>query len=141
MKLPRNAKIFRGQLDVAPFMGVFLLLLLFVMLRQHITFVPGVPIELPEAADLSGIQGPVLTIVMSGQGKLYFDNQELPDGQPQVLHELLARAATAAGHPVTLIVQADRGVSLGAWTELSLAAREAGIRDVLLSVQPLARVQ
>lgn len=141
MKLPRNAKIFRGQLDVAPFMGVFLLLLLFVMLRQHITFVPGIPIALPEAADLSGIQGPVLTIVMSGQGKLYFDNQELPDGQPQVLRELLARSATAAGHPVTLIVQADRGVSLGAWTELSLAAREAGIRDVLLSVQPLALVQ
>jgi len=141
MKLPRNAKIFRGQLDVAPFMGVFLLLLLFVMLRQHITFVPGIPIALPEAADLSGIQGPVLTIVMSGQGKLYFDNQELPDGQPQVLRELLARATTAAGHPVTLIVQADRGVSLGAWTELSLAAREAGIRDVLLSVQPLALVQ
>lgn len=138
MKLPRNARIFRGQLDVAPFMGVFLLLLLFVMLRQHITFVPGIPIELPEAADLSGIQGPALTIVMSGQGKLYFDNQELPDGQPQVLQELLARAATAAGHPVTLIVQADRGVSLGAWTELSLAAREAGIRNVLLSVQPRA---
>lgn len=140
MKLPRNAKIFRGQLDVAPFMGVFLLLLLFVMLRQHITFVPGIPIELPAAADMSGIQGPVLTIVMSGQGKLYFDNQELPAGQPQVLRELLARAATAAGQPVTLIVQADRGVSLGAWTELSLAARAAGIRDVLLSVQPLALV-
>ena len=138
MKLPRNAKIFRGQLDVAPFMGVFLLLLLFIMLQQHITFQPGIPVALPEAVDLSGVQGPAITIVMDERGQLYFDNRQLSTEQPGQLREILAQAVTSAGHPITLIVQADRNVKLGAWTELNLAARAAGIRDVLLAVRPAA---
>ncbi len=138
MKLPRNAKIFRGQLDVAPFMGVFLLLLLFVMLQQNITFMPGIPVALPEAVDLAGVQGPAVTIVMDEQGQLYFDNRLLDSRKPGELRNVLTAAVTAAGHPVTLIVQADRNVRIGAWTELNLAAREAGIREVLLAVRPVA---
>jgi biopolymer transport protein ExbD len=138
MKLPRNAKIFRGQLDVAPFMGVFLLLLLFVMLQQNITFMPGIPVGLPEAVDLAGVQGPAVTIVMDEQGQLYFDNRLLDSRKPGELRNVLTAAVTAAGHPVTLIVQADRNVRIGAWTELNLVAREAGIREVLLAVRPVA---
>jgi biopolymer transport protein ExbD len=137
MKLPRNARVFRGQLDVAPFMGVFLLLLLFVVLQQQITFTPGIPVSLPEAADLSGVQGPAITMVMDEQGRVFHDNRQL-DGTPDDLRITLSRAVADAGQPVTLIVQADRGVRLGAWTELSLAARAAGIRDVLLAVRPAA---
>ncbi len=136
MKLPRNAKIFRGQLEVAPFMGVFLLMLIFVMLQQNITFMPGIPVALPAAVDLAGVQGPAVTIVMDEQGQLYFDNQLLDSRQPAELREVLSQAVAAAGHPITLIVQADRNVRLGAWTELNLAARDSGIRDVLLAVRP-----
>jgi biopolymer transport protein ExbD len=138
MKLPRNAKIFRGQLEVAPFMGVFLLMLIFVMLQQNITFMPGIPVALPEAVNLAGVQGPAVTLVLDRQGQIYFDNQLLDPGRPGELRDVLARAVAAAGHPVTLIVQADRNVRLDAWTELNLVAREAGIRDVLLAVRPVA---
>lgn len=138
MKLPRNARIFRGQLDIAPFMGVFLLLLLFVLLRQHITFQPGLPVTLSEAADLSGIQGPAVTVVMDAQGQLYFDNRIVDQRKPGALRDILAQAVATAGQPLTLIVQADRNVRLAAWTELSLVAREAGIGNVLLAVKPVA---
>jgi biopolymer transport protein ExbD len=138
MKFPRNAKIFRGQLEVAPFMGVFLLMLIFVMLQQNITFMPGIPVALPEAVNLAGVQGPAVTLVLDRQGQIYFDNQLLDPGRPGELRDVLARAVAAAGHPVTLIVQADRNVRLDAWTELNLVAREAGIRDVLLAVRPVA---
>jgi len=141
MKLPRNAKIFRGQLDIAPFMGVFLLLLLFVMLRQYITFMPGVPVALPEAVDLSGVQAPAVTLVMDAQGQIYFDNRLVDARQPGALRDLLAQAVVAAGHPITLIVQADRNVRLAAWTELNLAARDAGIHDVLLAVKPVSNAR
>lgn len=141
MKLPRNAKIFRGQLDVAPFMGVFLLMLLFVMLQRHITSLPGIPVSLPEAVDLAGVQAPAVTVVIDAEGQLYFDNRLVDNRQPGALRELLAQAVAAAGHPITLIVQADRNVRLAAWTELNLTAREAGITDVLLAVRPLPGVR
>ena len=133
MKLPRNAKIFRGQLDMAPFMGVFLLLLLFVLFQQNISFVPGVRVQLPEAVALSGIQGPTIGLVMDTQGQVYFDNQLIKTNE---LRGRLESAVTRAGQPVTLIVRADRKVSLGAWTELNVVARAAGVREVLLAVQP-----
>lgn len=133
MKLPRNVKIFRGQLDMAPFMGVFLLLLLFVMFQQNISFVPGLRVQLPAAAGLPGIQGPAISLVMDTQGQVYFDNQLLKTNE---LRGALETAVKRAGQPVTLIIRADRNVALGAWTELNIVARAAGVREVLLAVQP-----
>jgi biopolymer transport protein ExbD len=141
MKLPRNAKVFRGQLDVAPFMAVFLLMLLFIVLRQQITFVPGLSVALPEAVELSGVQGPAVTVVLDRNGQIYFDNRLLPAGQPDALKEYLRSAIEKAGHPVTLIVQQDREVKMDAWVQLCLAAREAGIRDVLLAAKPANEIQ
>jgi len=37
MKFPRNARIFRGQLDAAPFAIVFFLLVLFLMLASLVS--------------------------------------------------------------------------------------------------------
>ncbi len=47
MRLPRNAKIFRGQLDAAPFAGVTFLLLLYLVFQSKLVFMPGVRIEMP----------------------------------------------------------------------------------------------
>jgi hypothetical protein len=41
MKFPRNARIFRGQLDAAPFAIVFSCLLLFLLLSS-LLYTPGV---------------------------------------------------------------------------------------------------
>ncbi|HAV63001.1 MAG TPA: hypothetical protein DCY13_11625 [Verrucomicrobiales bacterium] len=135
MKLPRNAKVFRGQLDVAPFMGVFLLLLLFVMLQQQIAHVPGLRVQLPAGADVPGIRGPAVAVVMDSSGRLYFDNQQVTATE---LREQLRLAANQMEEPVSLIVRADQRVSLGAWTDLNLMARQVGIREVLLAINPPA---
>ena len=50
MKFPRNARIFRGQLDAAPFASVFFLLVIFVMLGSVLQ-TPGVRVDLPQAAN------------------------------------------------------------------------------------------
>ncbi|MFO1499545.1 MAG: hypothetical protein U1G07_14330 [Verrucomicrobiota bacterium] len=46
MRLPRNLKIFRGQLDVAPFAGVTFLLPLYRPAIQ-LVFTPGIVLDLP----------------------------------------------------------------------------------------------
>ena len=71
MKLPRNSKVFRGQLDVAPVVGVFFLLLIFLMLQNFITFIPGVPVRLPEAANLSGFRGPSMAVIVDRNGQFF----------------------------------------------------------------------
>jgi biopolymer transport protein ExbD len=50
MRYPRNAKIFRGQIDAAPFAGLFFLLVLMLLLYGKNVFIPGVRIQLKEAA-------------------------------------------------------------------------------------------
>jgi biopolymer transport protein ExbD len=45
MRFPRNAKIFRGQLDFAPLAGVFFVLLIFILLTSVI-YTPGIPFNL-----------------------------------------------------------------------------------------------
>ncbi len=46
MRFPRNAKVFRGQLDAAPVAGVFFLLALMLLLHSQIVFTPGVRVDL-----------------------------------------------------------------------------------------------
>ena len=53
MKFPRNARIFRGQLDAAPFAALFFLLVIFLMVSSLI-YTPGVRLELPVADNSAG---------------------------------------------------------------------------------------
>ncbi len=86
VKLPRNARIFRGRLDAAPFATVLFLLLLFMMLLS-LVYTPGirVPLDLPTAADLPGTDKLTLAVAIDANGQIYFENQpieELPASKP-----------------------------------------------------------
>lgn len=133
MKLPRNSKVFRGQLDVAPVVGVFFLLLIFLLLQNYITFVPGVPVRLPEGANLSGFRGPAMAVTVDRDGQLFFDNQQLTRAE---MRKQMGAAAGRSELPLTLLVQADRAVTYGVLMELNLMARESGIYDVFHVVKP-----
>lgn len=71
MKFPRNAKIFRGQLDAAPFAGVLFLLVIFLALNSLLVFVPGVQIKLPVGDSLPGAANPTLVVAADRNGQLY----------------------------------------------------------------------
>jgi biopolymer transport protein ExbD len=81
MKFPRNAKIFRGQLDVAPFAGIFFLLCLMLIFSTLLVYSPGVQIELPDLGnkDVPGIQPPVIPIAIDVHGKIFFESQHVPE--------------------------------------------------------------
>lgn len=145
MRFPRNTKIFRGQMDVAPFAGVLFLMVIFLLLNSSLVFVPGVPIQLPRAADLPGIDGPTLVVAVDESGQFYFDNQVIQEGR---LADELRAAVTAlesasmkkrppadyreeAPQSVTLVVKADAEVKYRVLARLWLLAREAGITNML----------
>jgi biopolymer transport protein ExbD len=132
MKFPRNARIFRGQLDVAPYAAVFFLLVIFVLLGS-LVYTPGVRIELPAADDLPGTDKPTVAVALDKNGRLYFENHWIEEAD---LKGRLRQAATNSAQPLVLVVQADKEASQDMLIRLTLLARDAGISEALMATLP-----
>jgi len=141
MRFARNTKIFRGQLDVAPFAGVFFLMVIFLLLNTAMVFTPGVPIQLPDAvfgADdsetvLAGSPNRTVVVAVDESGHFYFENQVI--GREQ-LKERLQSAVLESRQPLTLVVQADKKVKIEELMPLWLLARSAGVKEIIQATRP-----
>jgi biopolymer transport protein ExbD len=132
MKFQRHARMLGGILDATPVAAVFFLLVIFVMLGS-LVYTPGVRIQLPVADNLPGTDQPTVTVAVDANQRLYFANQRITEPE---LKARLAEAAAQARGPLTLVVQADRGVTYEYLMRLALLARDAGIREALLATRP-----
>jgi biopolymer transport protein ExbD len=135
MKFPRNARIFKGQLDAAPFATVFFLLAIFLFLTSMV-YTPGVRLDLPPADDLPGTDKPSIAVAIDTNGRLYFENQIVEESE---LKGKLIRAVTNSPEPLTLVVQAHKNVTYERLISLTLLARDAGISSAWLATLPRAR--
>lgn len=135
MKFPRNARIFRGQLDAAPFATVLFLLVIFVLLGS-LVYTPGVRIDLPFADDLPAIDAPTVAVALDVNGKLYYANQLIEE--PELKRRLKEEAAQASqrSQSLALLLQADKSVSYEKILRLTILAREAGIPEAILATLP-----
>jgi biopolymer transport protein ExbD len=132
MKFPRNARIFRGHLDAAPFATVFFLLVIFLMLGSLI-YTPGIRLQLPNADDLPGTDKRPVRVALDKNGGLYYENQVITEND---LKGRLREAAKQSSEPLMLVVQADSAVSYGKLVSLTLLARDAGISEAWLAALP-----
>ena len=133
MRFPRSIKPFRGQLEIAPFISVAFLLSILLMFGSSLVFTPGIPVHLPDTAELPGTSNPTLTVAVDAGGHLYYDNQITDEAH---LKEKLVAAVDQSKEPITLVVQMDQQAAHGVTVRLGLLAREAGIKDLLYSVRP-----
>ena len=134
MRFPRNASIFRGQLDTAPFAAVFFLLVIFMMLGS-LVYTPGARLELqlPRADGLPGTDKPSVAVAVDADGRLYYENQWIEEND---LRRRLQEVVRKSAEPLTLVVQADKAVSYEMCLRLALLARDAGISEALLATMP-----
>ena len=133
MRFPHRSRIFRGQLDAAPFLGVFFLLIIFLLLNSTLVFTPGVPIELPQEINLPGSERATAVVAVDSTGRFYFENQLCDEAQ---LKRRLELAVARSSDPVTLVVQADKQATVEVWVRLAAIARSLGIREMLQAVRP-----
>jgi biopolymer transport protein ExbD len=133
MKFPRNARIFRGQLDAAPFVSVFFLLVIFVVLGKYL-YVPGIQVKLPttENLELPGPEGPTISVAVTTNA-IYFRDKAVPEND---LSNQLSAARREFPEPPTLILQVDRDVTEEKWMRLVVLARQAGITNLLHATFP-----
>jgi len=134
MKFPRNARIFRGHLDAAPYAAVLFLLVIFLM-AGSLLYTPGVRLQLPVANDLPGTAKPTVSVAVDKNGRLYYQNQWIEE------NELRSRLRTAAmesneKEPLSLLVHADKDATYEMIVRLTLLAREAGIPEAFLATLP-----
>src|SRR5437588_416409 len=126
MKFPRQARVFRGQLDAAPFAGVFFLLLFFVLLQSSLVYTPGIKV------DLSGFSGPVLILAMSYTGitvQYFVDSQVVPETQLKVR---LQQARRDAGEDLALVLQPDKSVPAEKLYQVMQIAQKGRFKTILL---------
>ena len=133
MKFPRNARIFRGQLDASPFVGVLFLVAIFLLLNSSLVFVPGVAINLPEAADLPGVTGRTVTVAVDTNRHLYLRDQIIKESDLQVE---LRKAVLGTKEPLTLMLVADKTIPLDTIVQLAKLARAAGLKEAILVTRP-----
>ena len=134
MKFPRNAKIFRGQLDVAPFAGIFFLLCLMLVFSTLLVYSPGVQIELPdfENEPVPGIQPPVIPVAVDVQGKIFFESQHVPEEE---FESRLKEAVRKFESPPTLVIQGDEATQLSVISRISHIASQSGVTRTLLATK------
>jgi biopolymer transport protein ExbD len=134
MRFPRQARMFTGQLDVAPVACVLLLVLMFLALQSYLAPVPGVAVHLPASdRSLDAGYGPWLVLAVDREGRLFFDHQITTEAR--LADQLASRAAKAASN-LRLLVQADEQVPQGTLVRLYALARGAGLHSVLLQTRP-----
>jgi len=132
MKFPRNARIFRGQLDAAPFATVFFLLVIFLLLGS-LVYTPGVRLELPVADSLPGTGKPTVAVAVDANGRWYFENEVVDESR---LRARLSQLVSQSAEPPTLVVLADKAVTTEMLVRLSMLARGVGITNGLLATLP-----
>jgi len=133
MRFPRTIKPFRGQLEMAPFLSVLFLLAILLMFGSSLVFTPGIPIDLPESAELPGTSNPTVAVAVDAEGHLYFENQIIDEPR---LKEKLAAVVDQTKEPLTLVILADRQVRNESTSRLALLARSVGIKDFYLGTRP-----
>ncbi len=132
MKFPRNARLLRSPFDVAPFVAVFFLLLIFLVLAMLLP-TPGLSLRLPVGDDLPGTDKPTVAVAIDATGRLFFANQIVNEGE---LKSHLRDAAKELREPLTLVLHADKAVTYEQLVRVTLLARDAGIHDIVLATLP-----
>ena len=132
MKCPRNAKLLRSPFEAAPFAAVFFLLLIFLLLGALLP-TPGLPLQLPPAANLPGPDQPTVFMAVDEHGRYFYTNGIVTAGQ---LALCLSNAAVRSREPLALVINADQRVTYGQLVQITLLADQAGITNLLLATQP-----
>jgi biopolymer transport protein ExbD len=133
MKFPRRTKIFRGQLEAAPFAGLLFVFIILLLIHPSLVFLPGVPVNLPQTADLPGTANPKAVVVIDRGGQIYFESQATSEAD---LKDKLEASVLRHKGALTLVVQADKEAKHEALVRLAVLAREVGIRDLLIATRP-----
>ena len=117
MRYPRNARIFRGQLDATPVVAVFFLLVIF-MLLASLVYTPGVPVDLT-AFDA----GARIDLTVRTNGQVMHGSEAITNS----LAAWLTEERKQRGGPATVNVRVDPNAPRDGVRKIRDVAQELGM--------------
>jgi biopolymer transport protein ExbD len=141
-----KSRIGSGLISIAPWLNVVLLMIFFLLIDRKYVLEPGVVIELPKAPIEGGSPFGLTAVILSIKGTEKGEREEIvffDDVRYRLKQEEQRRRLQRAfaghlreGQEVTLVIQADRGVSHGIVVDLMNMAMAAGIDKVNIAARP-----
>ena len=123
----RRHKIIGGGLDIAPFVNVFFVLLIFFMFSSSFIFQPGIKVSLPRAVTAEVVSQENAVIAITKDDVVYMNDRIITQEELSSGLSLLAKAKTP------LLIKADRNSSLGKIVEVLDMCRIEGVSQVSLA--------
>lgn len=132
MKLRRTVDVVKGPPDLAPLVGVVLLLFLFFLLTSSFVFQPGIKVELPHGEGAGGVSTRYIVSISSQDPPLIFFNDQRISMKDlgEKLKQIASQEADAS-----LILKADHRVPHGVVVQAMNEALNAGL-SVVIATQP-----
>jgi biopolymer transport protein ExbD len=119
MKFPRNTRIFRGQLDMAPVACLFFATALMLFLHSQTVFVPGVRLDLQPSRDTNRP-----SLFIDSEDLFHYGDETMSSG---AFARRLKSDAEKSRAPNTILLQVDPGASTNALNALRMVAAEMSI--------------
>ena len=144
MKLPTDKSILarrirprlkpiHGAPDLIPFINVFFLLLVFFMIGSSFVPISGIPVNLPEAPEVSNYSARKYIITLDRNGRIYF-NDEVVDNLKQLRGKLRAFVSrNIDGQRDAIVLRADRSNSFETISQIMALAEELHLNMFILA--------
>ncbi len=123
----RRQEIKKGELDVAPFLNVFFILLVFFMFSSSFIFQPGIRVNLPKAVTGEVISQENIVMTITRDDAVYLNDRYVS------AEEMSSRLKLLSKEKASLLIKADRSSSLGKIIEILDMCRVEGISQVSLA--------
>jgi biopolymer transport protein TolR len=126
-----------NEINMTPFIDVMLVLLIVFMVSAPLLTV-GVPLDLPESrASALNVESRPITLSIGADGRVYFEEDEIADG------EIVGRITEAAqaGTEERVYVRGDRNVEYGRVAQVMGIVTNGGFRRVALVTLPTDQTQ
>lgn len=132
----------RARVEMVPLMDcMFLLLTFFIYIATTMALQRGIPVDLAEAASGEALSKEIkpIHVFIRNSGELYLEENRVTEGELFSRLRTFSAAPEGRGSSRPVVVNADRGVVYEKVVQILDLARESGITQVILAVEPKER--
>ena len=120
-----------GAIDLTPMLDVVFIMLIFFIVTATFIKEPGSEVVRPDAVTADPKPRANILVAISGTNEIWIDKNEV---DPRAVETQIARLY-AENPNSTVVIQADAKANIKTVTEVTQAAREAGVLEVAVSAE------
>lgn len=120
-----------SEINVVPLVDIILVVLIIFMVTAPMIMRPSIPVNLPKASSGESAEKTPFTITMSGDGRLFLNNQET-----DLAGILAAAQAQVSKNPeIQAIISADKDVAHGKVVAVMDTVKQGGVKKFAISIE------